>query len=328
MWDPSPALSTGHAGCYTETRRASHIEITAYEPEMAEDLVSVYNRAVDSVPHCYPATLEDFGAALSPAAGQGVSHERLHSEAAFVARDQGSLLGFVNVAVERPKGEEEVERGVIRFLCYPRGERGLGQSLLGAAEEYLRERGIAEVLVHHQDYRYRFYHFEHAYLSDRLEHVQALLAFNGYEKCAGEVFLDWPDYDPPQPATVDFPTEIAVEWREGRGARPGVRVRALGEGRQLGECVCLSGGEWSDEADAQDWFHVVWLGIEDAVQGRGLGRHLLQRTLMELHGRGYRHACISTHWDNPRALLFYSNYGFHMVDWTYGFRRELGAAAA
>ena len=38
---------------------------------------------------------------------------------------------------------------------------------------------------------------------------------------------------------------------------------------------------------------------------------------------GYRHGAISTAFDNDRAFLFYTNYGFRVVDWTYEFAREL-----
>jgi ribosomal protein S18 acetylase RimI-like enzyme len=54
-----------------------------------------------------------------------------------------------------------------------------------------------------------------------------------------------------------------------------------------------------------------------------LGRHLLQRSLQEMHRIGYRNASISTDWENHRALLFYSNHGFNVVDWTYCYGRDL-----
>ena len=82
-------------------------------------------------------------------------------------------------------------------------------------------------------------------------------------------------------------------------------------------------GEISDAEAAQDWLFVIWLWVKDDLQGQGLGRHLLQRNLQEMHGVGYRHAAISTDWENHRAFLFYSNYGFHQADWTFCYRREL-----
>ena len=68
---------------------------------------------------------------------------------------------------------------------------------------------------------------------------------------------------------------------------------------------------------------MCWLGVDRHYQRRGLGRYLLLRALHELGRKGYRHATISTAADNYRALLFYSNVGFHMADWTYGWRRRL-----
>ena len=87
--------------------------------------------------------------------------------------------------------------------------------------------------------------------------------------------------------------------------------------------MSISCGEFSRADAAQDWVFVKWLGVTDDLQGNKLGRHLLQRNLQEMHRIGYRHASISTDWENHRALLFYSNYGFRQVDWTFCYRREL-----
>jgi GNAT superfamily N-acetyltransferase len=65
--------------------------------------------------------------------------------------------------------------------------------------------------------------------------------------------------------------------------------------------------------------------VEEAFQGRGLGRSLLQRALAAGREVGYRHACISTDWRNYRAFVFYSNYGYQVADWTYIYARSLAS---
>jgi GNAT superfamily N-acetyltransferase len=117
--------------------------------------------------------------------------------------------------------------------------------------------------------------------------------------------------------------EVRTEERAGPGRLPGLRVSAHRGGKQLGECVFVSAAEWHDAEEAHDWAFVNWLGVERWAQGQGLGRYLLQRALREAHLLGYRHAAISTGWRNHRAFGFYSNYGFHMVDWTYQMERRL-----
>ena len=300
------------------------MEIIPYAPALSADLASAYNRAIRGVPHCYPASAEAFGEAVAPALGEGGERGRLHSEAAFVANDGAALRGFLHVALERSEKEGEAEQGIIYFFWHERGHRAAGQALLDAAHGYLREREIGCVTAFWQDYRYPFYHLEHAYLSDRLDHVAALLGLNGYRKCAGEVYLDWPDYRPGEPAPADLAVDIALEWLEGRGSRPGLVAKAHHGGREVGWCRSLCAGDWSRADAAQDWFLTVWLGIEDAFLGRGLGRHLLGFARRELHAVGYRHAAISTSWDNWRAFVFYSNDGYRVADWTYGWRRDLG----
>jgi GNAT superfamily N-acetyltransferase len=119
--------------------------------------------------------------------------------------------------------------------------------------------------------------------------------------------------------------DISLQWEQGRGARPGLIVQGRQGEKEIGTCECVSAGEYSRSEEAQDWSFTTGLDIAEEMQGKGLGRFLLQRALEEMHGIGYRHAAISTGWRNFRAFLFYSNCGYHVVDWTYGLRRELKA---
>ena len=161
----------------------------------------------------------------------------------------------------------------------------------------------------------------------RLNQVQGLLGFNGYRRSEGEVFLDWEDYSV-TPVPSSLPVTLSINWQDGRGQHPNCTVLAHQDSEQVGICESICGGEFSSHPDAQDWFHTVWLGVEDDFQGQGLGRYLLQYALQEMKKIGYRHAAISTAWDNHRAFLFYSNCGYRTVDWTYEFVRDLSETPA
>ncbi len=299
------------------------MEILSYEPDMSPELTSAYNDIIRGVPHCYPVNSEDFASALSVTAGNGQSHERLHSEAAFVAGNGGAPLGFIHIAIEHPKEACETEQGIIRFFWYERGHRQVGQALLNSAEEYFRQREIGHITAFPQRYRYSFYYLRHAYLSEYLDQVHALLGFNGYQPVKGEVFLDWPDYGQIVTSPADVPADISLQWQEGRGKRPGLVVLAHRGETEVGVCESVSCGDFSRADEAQDWLFTTWLGISEQFQGKRLGLHLLRRALQEMHGIGYRHAAISTDWRNFRAFLFYSNCGYHVVDWTYALGRKL-----
>ena len=134
--------------------------------------------------------------------------------------------------------------------------------------------------------------------------------------------MDWEDYSV-TPVPSSLPVTLSTEWKDGRGQFPNCTVLAHQNGEQVGICESICGGEFSSHADAQAWLHTVWLGIEDDFQGQGLGRYLLQYALQEMKEIGYRHAAISTAWDNHRAFLFYSNCGYWTVDWTYEFVKDL-----
>jgi len=293
--------------------------VKPYEPGMAAALAAGYNELVAGLPYCHPIGAEEITAAVGGAPG----HEELHSDAVLVALEGELVRGMVHLALERPEEPDAPERGVIRFLWYTRGHRAAGQALLAAAEDHLRRQGARRVTAFHQDYRYPFYHIGHAYLSDRLDHVHALMGINGYERCAGEIYLEWRDYEPAPPAASPFPIDLSLDWTPGRGALPGLVVHALRDGQELGVCVNVSCGEFSRAPEAQEAFLTKWLGVDEEVQGQGLGRHLLQAALRELHGAGYRHAVISTSWTNYRACLFYSNFGYRASDWTYALARDL-----
>ncbi len=303
------------------------MEIVEYTPDMLGSLTQCYNRLIADVPHCYPVNEDEFGEELSNMPEIGHPQIRYHSQITFIAssevggRQDDEVLGFVQIGINELR-QHKRNNGVIRFLGYLPGERRAGQALLEKAESYLQMYNATQIVAFMQEHRYHFYHFAHAYLSDALGQNQALLGFNGYKRSEGEVFLAWENYEVTLPP-LSLPVEIAVEWKSGRGKRPNCKVQARRDGEEIGVCESLSCGEFSSHPDTQDWFHTVWLGIEDEFQGQGLGRYLLQYTLHEMHNVGYRHAAISTDWENHRAFLFYSNFGYRVSDWTYGFSKTM-----
>jgi ribosomal protein S18 acetylase RimI-like enzyme len=154
------------------------------------------------------------------------------------------------------------------------------------------------------------------------------LMMNGYKAVDGEVVLDWPGYDLPHPAPPEGNLEIRLEWSGGRGKLPNLKVEAVREGERVGVCESVSRGEFTDADAAQDGAFVSWLWVHEELRAQGWGRYLLQRGLSEMRRAGYRNASNSTDWNNHRALLFYSNYGFQMADWTYCYEKRFGEGEA
>ena len=300
------------------------MEIRQYTPDMQTSVTQFYNYLTADVPHCYPVTAEEFAVAMHRVTADeaDLKADGLDSETAFVAIVNGTIQAFIHVGISQIGDNREETVGVIRFMGYERGARRVGQAVLEKAEDYLKTFNISQISAFPQDCRYRFYHFEHAYLSDALDQVQGLLGFNGYRRSEGEVFLDWENYAV-TPVPSSLPVTLSIDWKEGRGQHPNCTVLAHQDGEQVGICESICGGEFSSHPNAQDWFHTVWLGVEDDFQGQGLGRYLLQYALQEMKKIGYRHAAISTAWDNHRAFLFYSNCGYRTVDWTYEFVKDL-----
>lgn len=300
------------------------MEVIDYRRDHLIELTALYNDLTRSVPHCFPIEAEELAAAFDGECGIESRGKHLTTETVYVAID-GEMVGFVHVGEGNDEEDNPTAYGVIRFLAYPRGRRDVGQALLERAEQWLRQSHLASVVVSPQTFRYPFYAFAHAYLSNHLDHVQAVLLSNGYHCNAGEIFLDWPDFKPnPSREVTDITFDLKVERNPGLGRLPDISVKAYQEGQHIGECMLLSGGTFSRREAAEEWVFCQWLGVSDPFQGKGLGRYLLGRALVEARDAGYRHAGISCDRGNHRALLFYSNYGFHAVDWTLQFGKEMG----
>ena len=293
------------------------MEILEYTPEIQRQIAHCYNNLTANVPHCYPVSADELGKVLPCTTYETEDKKLLQFQTTLVARKGNDILGFTQVGIGPCEKLKKNNVGIIRFFVYQPGERQIAQALLEKAENHLNAHTPNQIIAFPQDYRYRFYHFRYAYLSATLGQVQALLGSNGYQRKLSEVFLAWKNYTV-IPTELALQIELSVNWEPGRGERPNCTVQAFLNGTEIGICQSVSGGEFSDHPDAQYWFHTTWLGVKDEFQGQGLGRHLLQWTLREMHNVGYRHAAISTDWENYRAFLFYSNFGYQISDWTYG----------
>ena len=298
------------------------MDIIPYEPNLAPAVADAYNRLTAGLHHCYPTTPERLTAAIQPPEEPG-EERRLHDDHAWVALDGAEVLAFAHAAILRPTDEDPIPRGMIPFFLYRPGRRDAGQRLLSRLGGHFAECEMPEIVAFHQDYIWPIYHFAHAYLSDRLSHVHALLQYNGYKRSAGEVFLDWPDFSPPDPGQAPVEFELRRKLLPGETQRPSFGLLAFRDEKQIAECWNASCGERAPGSPAEDWCLTTWLHVAKAYRGRRLGAHMLGLALAEMKQLGYRHAAISTSWTNHRAELFYSNFGYRTSDWTYALSKVL-----
>ena len=292
-------------------------------------LTEVYNTYAASVPLSDPVTEEQFGQAANFRMDAG-SPPRVSEQAFLVAKEDSRPLGYAHVAIGRFPGpelrgdQEEGETGAIRFLTYPPGERHMGQSLLDAAESWLKDRNVGRFLAFSNTTGYLFQRFAFGELSDRCPHILALLGANKYKVARGEIFLESRDYRVDPPAPLDKDTAIEIKRTEEFGScRPGVAVIATRGADLVGECITHSHGKWGSSTESNETLVVGPLDVEEGYQGDGWGRYLLSTAMAEGSKLGYRHAVISTDWHNYRAQLFYTNYGYTALDTGYAFTKGI-----
>ena len=284
------------------------MEIVNYTTDHAEALTDVYNCSTADCMHCQPIEPGILAETL------GSETESVLAERVFVSIDSGRPTGFSHAVIRTLKDDSRC--AAIRFLSYAPGNRASGLALLRHTIGYFREENFVQILAFDQDDQYPFYHRNHAYLSDRVGHVQALLSCEGFTADQGEVHLDWDDYDPGEPFEIEQPVEMTWTQLESAGSISAFEGKATIGDTVVGVChVTSCADRYKGE---EDRLFVNWLGVEEAFQGKGYGRFILQEALREGKRLGYRHAAISTDLRNHRAYAFYTNYGFRVTDWTYG----------
>ncbi len=299
------------------------MEIVAFEPGMAAGVARCYNELVAPAPHCGPIG-EGWFRDPARLARQPCSQEEI-----LVARERGGeIAGFVHLGVAAPATEDwhvKGEPGVIRFLAYRPGQRAVGAALLEAAESWLREKARSEIIAGHWDYLYPSYHLPYGHLSERICHLPPLFGMAGYRVEESEVFFEWPDFEAPSVARPPIEFEVSSDWHEESPMGPGVTVRAMQVGCEMGHSTMnwLGYGSWRPEL--QQWCFCDHLFVEEPFRGQGLGKYLLAQSLQEMRNVGCRHAIISTDHDNHRAALCYTNVGYRFLDRTFSFRKELKA---
>lgn len=305
-----------------------HVE--RYAESMLPAITAAYNELTRGVPHCFPVDQATLAAVLRPP-----QLDEVLDEAIWVAFEGGEVVGFIHARVRIPRDlgghllAEADPIGALRFFAYRPSQRAAGQALLAAAEDYWRAHGLSVVVGFHYNDRYPFYHLPHVFLSLQLGHVIALLGSAGYAPDGIQLGLDWPDYvidapAPDDPALADpagGALAIEDEWPGVPGAKPTLVVHARSGEREVGVSVWAGLDELGSAE--RDWVYTLWLGVDEAYRGRGLGRYLLRRGLYVLRQKGYRHASICVIGDNYRALQLYTNEGYRIIDWTHAWRKVL-----
>jgi len=285
----------------------------------SRDLVRVYNEQLRNTPYFYPVLPDEFEDGVCNRNNPSNPYADLHSEKIIIGEHDSKVMGFAHVSIGELKNFGVLKQGgFIHFLTYQAGQRPIGQAILEECEKYLHGLGVSQIWAFWNASNYRFYHLGFGYLSDKMGHVYGLFRMNKYDIDIGEIFMSYPEYNIIEPMLYDKDTKIVVEHKPGRSVLPNLHILAFRNEKSIGECYTVSAGEFCRANEVQDWFFTKWLGIEDEEQGKGLGRYLLKRTLWEMRKIGYRNAVISTNVKNYRAQLFYTNFGYQIVDTAYG----------
>ena len=296
------------------------------DPSEAGHLAEIYNRqVVPVVPYCFPVDQAAFIQGIQLRA-DGEAVYDMSVDTVVVGERDGTVQALAHVtagdiASADPANAEKLSGGFIHFLTYQPGERQVGQDVLAAGEQLVRGAGHDSIFAF-CGYSWTFYHIGTPCLSDRLGHVYALLRANGYEVWgARQVFLEQaiPDLDDPSRPEADVQVEIE---RPASAELPGIVVRATHNEDEVAVCEAVSAAQFCPVSAAQTCAVVESVGLAPSRRRRGWGRYVLRKALRELRRMGYRTAVVGTTDENVRALLLYTNMGFHVVHRLHTLRKN------
>lgn len=300
------------------------INLEHWSLDEATGLTNFYNEQTADLPYAHAVSAEEFDWGIqNPWWHDQSPCDNLKNEELIVAKEKGQIIGFIHVADEKiSHDKKQPPSGIIRFLSYTPGYRDAGQKLLDAAETRFRKHGFSQAYAFLGQYAYRFHVLGYG-VSEQQGHIVGLLGLNGYQIHSGAVFMEDPNFEIEEPILPDPDVEIQVTETAGRGDRPNLHVEAYRDGERFGVCATISLAHRHPVDALQDTFFVIGMGVNGGDQNRGWGRYLLLRSHWENQKLGYRHASISTSTDNYRALLFYTNCGYHVRDVWYEYGKNL-----
>ena len=296
--------------------KGTHVIISEWSPSDSGRLAEAYNAQAVEIPYDdYPVDPETLVDALSLSNSYGPGNKAcdFSDGRIFVSENGGDPNGFIHVGTIPGDGDSGERHSLVRYLCFPRDRRDVGQALLDRAHEYLNPLASA----HHRAFDFLYSCMSAPFLKSPWEHVYALLGSNGYESVGpGEAVMVLRDYKMPEPALPHHDIDVQVSDvthfpdHVNYGNLPTVAVRLFRGDEKIGsvEAVPHFLPHWDPEL--QHTCETLTIGVNEAERGRGFGRYLMERSLYEMQRAGCQHAYLRTGNNNYTALSLYASLGY------------------
>jgi ribosomal protein S18 acetylase RimI-like enzyme len=149
--------------------------------------------------------------------------------------------------------------------------------------------------------------------------VAQLLARNGYTPYYRELSLVC---DLAGDVGAAGAAPAGVDVRESIGGDKQFVLRAWIGDQEAGECHYVTLASLGG-AEAARTGYVWWLNVQPEARRRGIGRHLMLRTLEHLRGLGCDSCWLTTGAENWPAQPLYLALGFEIVDCTASYRKSV-----
>jgi ribosomal protein S18 acetylase RimI-like enzyme len=288
------------------------VETRPYDGQ-AEAVLALYNAATASVPHSLPASLPEMAAWLDSRS------DRLDLEHLYVALRPGEVVGMVRYGRGGPDARPEtwftVEPGdgVLATLLVRPGDVEAADALLNHAESALDASACSRIWAFEDELGPPFYNGGFGQISSTMATPLEALTRHGWSAHAGELHLTLDRLGQTAPSRA--PRSVRVTTRRLESREWAVEASSP-DGALAGQCVWAPMSLRNQHPDARRVGYVWWLGVEEPLRGRGLGRHLMACAFRQMRDNGISSVRLTTGAANYVAQSLYLSLGFRFVDYS------------
>jgi len=281
------------------------LEISPFEPSIAEDIAHFYNRATSLTPFCYPVTSDILDEAV-------FSKSDFEPEGLFVAVERGEVKGFIHAGCLETAPDDPKKGSIFLFIAQ---ERDVCLALLDKAVHSLKARGAQVCHTMSNDSESNRYYsgvhmgYEVALWQGFYQVVAAFERHPDFDLTRQRFFMSLSMAHQPDVVEPRMEVRFAVEDKGRTGSfYSTAEVCAVADGERLGACTF----HYLDRLSAHLGTGIgqIQIGVDERYRRKGIASALLSRAHRELYSRGARKVILTTNYELYPAMKLYEKTGY------------------
>ena len=315
------------------------IEPRTFRERDIASVTNLYNNLVSEIPCNWPVTEAEFRDEVMGTGRLSNPDLPFNPGNLLVAWINGSAVGFVHFAVlqepviidaanatyetsdvETNSGSKK-DFGLIRFLTFPERQPDIGDSLLNAAADSLRNSGCVRIEAWQMKNGYPFYTARHGGCWEQSRIANLFLSY-GFENYHREVvFHRAIDFGFAPPEKPNGTRIVKTEEDFGHGI--------LHQYKIMDGQVMAAQTSWhrmnalSRHPLSHNYGYIQHVSTAETHRRQGFGSILMQEMIADMHNAGITETALHTMFGNIPAIGLYTKSGFRYIGTNIIFRKSL-----